>query len=134
MLIFYFLAWKKTPWFWYCLCFSLPFIFSLEFYWCCDYLVVTWALLVVGKGHKSDKASIRPWQIQSIFSVALILHGIQSLVVLKYFTLILGLCWLIALNFCFISMFPVPYIVLGNHLTLYVKFKSHLYSEEAWLL
>lgn len=96
-------------------------IFFLEFYWCCDYLVVTWALLVVRKGHKSDKASIRPWQLQSIFSVFLILQGFQSLVALKCFTLILGLCWLIALNFCAISMFTVPYIMLGNHLSLKVQ-------------
>lgn len=69
---------------------------------------------------------MKHWQLQSIFSILLILPGTHSTVALKYFCLTRGLCCLIAFNFYAIFIFPVPYMCLGNHLTLCVKFKSHL--------
>lgn len=129
--IFNFLAWKEISRFLCCLCSSLPCIFSLGFYWYCDYLVVTWALLVVGK----DINQLRQvWSNDSYKASfpSLIFHCVQSLLALKF----LGICWLIVLNFCAFSMFSAPYITLRNPLMLVLSsdHPNRHSGEKAWFL
>lgn len=97
--------------------------FSLKLYWYCDYLVVTWALLVMERDINQPR---QVWSNGSYkASLCLIFHGVQSLLALKCLSLTLGICWLIVLNFSDISVFR-----RFHHIKKYpnacVKFKSPL--------
>lgn len=129
--IFNFLAWKEISRFLCCLCSSLPCIFSLGFYWYCDYLVVTWAVLVMGKDINQLRQIWSNGSYRASFP-SLIFHGVQSLLTLKF----LGICWLSVLNFCAFSMFSSSYITLRNPLTLVLcsAHTSRHLGEKAWLL
>lgn len=114
---FNFLDWKEISWFLCCLCSFLPYIFSLGFYWYCDYLVVTWALLVVGRDINQPRQVWSDGSYKASFPF-LIFRSSRSLLALKCFSLTLGICWLIVLNCYASSMFFASYITLRNPLML----------------